>query len=282
MSVWSVIQVCIELILLVSVFILWVRALRSPKEDPRLSRGLQLLQSKIAVLEDLSDRTDQQSEQLIALIEKKCIEIQKKIELAESQVESVNLSIEKSREVANIFQDKIPHEEIIKRQKTIEMVKAARLSNQGVSFDEISQQVDLPQGELEFVVKVNRDQLIFNEDLLPSWAYEKESSSSDDKTPSLDFSHVFDVPEGDKNSLKVLGDKFRQACRDQEKEDRFNEEPVTKKVGIKAKEAVNQVGQKIEEIADSILNADFKNEPQEEDDEVLKSTGNDSNRGFGI
>ena len=45
---------------------MWVKLFKRKQDDPRMSRGLQLLQSKIAVLEDLSDRTELQVKQLAA------------------------------------------------------------------------------------------------------------------------------------------------------------------------------------------------------------------------
>ncbi|MEN0058082.1 MAG: DUF2802 domain-containing protein, partial [Bdellovibrio sp.] len=60
MSFWLLIQVLVNLILFAGVIGVWIRLSRPAKDDPRLSKGLQLLQSKIAVLEDLSDRTETQ------------------------------------------------------------------------------------------------------------------------------------------------------------------------------------------------------------------------------
>ena len=54
-------------VLFVGFLYVMVRLHRRPKDNPRLSRGLQLLQSKIAVLEDLSDRVDKQANDLTSL-----------------------------------------------------------------------------------------------------------------------------------------------------------------------------------------------------------------------
>ena len=58
MGTWGFIQLVFDILLAVGLFIVVMRVSRQPKDDPRLSRGLQLLQAKIAVLEDLSDRTE--------------------------------------------------------------------------------------------------------------------------------------------------------------------------------------------------------------------------------
>jgi len=170
-SFWVLVQVFVNLVLLAGFGFVWFRLNRPAKDDPRLSRGLQLLQSKIAVLEDLSDRTEIQVTQLTSLMEQKCRDIQGYIVQAEKQVQKIESSMGKSLEVAKIFQDKIPHQEIIERQNTIKYVKAARMAHQGMSVAEIAGQVDLSQGEIEFISKVNRDQLQFSEEDLPAWAH---------------------------------------------------------------------------------------------------------------
>src|SRR3954469_10249749 len=113
MSIAMLFQIGVNLILGLGLFIAFRRLNKPAKDDPRLSRGLQLLQSKIAILEDLSDRTEVQVGQLVALLEQKCKDVQNKIQQAERHVSQINRSMEKSLEVAKICQDKIPHQEII-------------------------------------------------------------------------------------------------------------------------------------------------------------------------
>ncbi|MES2964950.1 MAG: DUF2802 domain-containing protein, partial [Bdellovibrionota bacterium] len=161
MSTWTLIQIVFDIFMATGLFTIVMRMNRAPKDDPRLSRGLQLLQSKISVLEDLSDRTEVQVNQLTAILEQKSREVQAKVQLAEQHVHELRVSMERSLEVAQIFQDKIPHKEIIERQNTIKYVQAARLAHSGASVDDIASQVDLPKGELEFIASVNRDRLMF-------------------------------------------------------------------------------------------------------------------------
>lgn len=132
MSFWVLLQILVNLVFVAGLVGAWIRLGRPQKDDPRLSKGLQLLQSKIAVLEDLSDRTETQVNQLTALLEQKVKDIQFKIQAADKQIAKIEQSMQKSLEVAKIFQDKIPHTEIIERQNTVKYVKAARLAHQGV------------------------------------------------------------------------------------------------------------------------------------------------------
>lgn len=233
MSFWVLVQVLVDLILVAGAAGIWMRFQRPPKDDPRLSKGLQLLQSKIAVLEDLSDRTEVQVQQLTGLMEQKVREIQQQVQNADKQLQKIEQSMQKSLEVAKIFQDRIPHHEILERQNTIKYVKAARLAHQGIDVQEIASQVDLSLGEIEMIAKVNKDQLMFCEESLPEWAQAatepgKMSTKDADvdafqesrldmeaplsrETP-MDLTKAFEVPKADQEALKKLGDAFRQAC----------------------------------------------------------------------
>ena len=237
MSFWFLLQVLVNLILLAGVVGMWVRLSRPAKDDPRLSKGLQLLQSKIAVLEDLSDRTETQVNQLTSLLESKVKDIQTKIQSADKQLAKIEQSMQKSLEVAKIFQDRIPHTEILERQNTIKYVKAARLAHQGMTVEEIARQVDLAVGEIEFIAKVNRDQLMFCEDSLPEWiqtdvaadeAFQASDISDVDnmsfmaplqRENSQDMSNAFEVPKTDQEALKKLGDAFKAACAQVEEQE---------------------------------------------------------------
>lgn len=214
MSSGVVIQILVDLIFLAGFTVTWLRLAKPPKDDPRLSRGLQLLQQKIAVLEDLGDQTEKQVQQITQLIDGKSREIQNQIATADDQIRKIENMMGKSLEVANIFQDKIPHEEIIDRKSTMKYVKAARMAHQGQTIDEIAEQVDLSRAEIEFVAKVNRNQLQFSEEDLPEWA--KASMASVEQPaavprPTLATMKSRDLPA--KASLSQLGDKFRQATR---------------------------------------------------------------------
>lgn len=260
MNFWFLLQLLVNVILLAGIVGMWVRLNRPPKDDPRLSKGLQLLQSKIAVLEDLSDRTETQVNQLTALLEQKVKDIQAKIQSSEKQLSKIDMSMQKSLEVAKIFQDRIPHNEIVERQNTIKYVKAARLAHQGLSVDEIAEQVtELSRGEIEFIAKVNRDQLQFCEDSLPEWAIngDDQNMSADSDLSDVDnmsfmaplqrenkqdISSVFEIPKNESTSLKKLGEAFKAACQEVKEQD---EKPAAPTIfGVTQDMAQNFLGEK--------------------------------------
>ena len=102
------------------------------------------------------------------------------------------------------------------RNISIKYVKAARLSHQGVSVEEIAATVDLSRGEIEFIAKVNKDQLQFSLEDLPAWAKEEahkpESFPSQDRVePLLQKKSPGQPANHAQETLSQLGSQFRQA-----------------------------------------------------------------------
>lgn len=164
-------------------FLVWARMSRPQKEDARLSKGLQLLQSKIAILEDLSDRTDVQVRQLSALLSAKAVEVHQKTAEADRQIQAIEKNMQKSLELSKIFQDKIPHREIIERETSYKYIEAARMASQGQAADDIAKRLEIPLGEVEVIINMNRDQLIFQEEDIPMWAAPQASPSEAQPVP---------------------------------------------------------------------------------------------------
>ena len=211
MSIWTLFQVVFNLMIFVGFASLWMRLRRPPQDDPRLSRGLQLLQTKITVLEDLSDRTDTQVKQLSGLLDQKTRVVQNKIIEAEQQILKIDHSMNKSLEVAEIFQDKIPHQEILERQRTVEYVKAARMAHSGMSVEEIAQTVHLPREQIELIAKFNRDQLMFDETQLPEWATRVQGADPSFALNDMDF--VGTTLESAKRDFGKIESDFKAAVQ---------------------------------------------------------------------
>lgn len=219
MTALVLVAVVFNIFVALAVAILWVRMLRPPKEDPRLSRGLQLLQSKISVMEDLSDRTDNQVQQLMRILDERTKGLQTKMLQAEELTNKIEQSMHKSIEVAEIFQDKIPHQEIIERNQQSKYVLAAKLAHDGLSVDEILKQVELPRSEVEFIAKVNCDELTFDPAQLPEWAKPKGEHRQELEAKMVE--RVFHSSKPDLSSLHRADKNFKQSVREvQEHEQR--------------------------------------------------------------
>ncbi|HRK07056.1 MAG TPA: DUF2802 domain-containing protein [Pseudobdellovibrionaceae bacterium] len=183
------IQILFNIAVLIALYVAFVRLNRPAKDDPRLSKGLQLLTSKIAILEDVNDRTELQIQQMMTLVDAKAKELQQKIHDADQKMQSIGVAMNRSLEVAEIFQDKIPHHEIIERENSRKYIHAARLAHRGAAAEEIHRETQLPMNEIEFIMKVNRDQLSFREEDLPEWAREPKAeiaAAPKDSSQSLD------------------------------------------------------------------------------------------------
>lgn len=204
MSILSILQVALNILFLAGFGLAFAKIRRRREEDPRLSYGLKVLQNKISILEDLSDKTEHQVKQLMAIIDNKVKDLQTRLQDSDQQLQKIDQAMTKTMEVAHIFENRLPHEEILERKISNKYINAARLAHQGLSLDEIQSQVELPKAELDFIMKVNKEQLMFNENHLPAWTQQHPLKPN----PAL-----FEAPQVDVAELERLGSEFRQACQ---------------------------------------------------------------------
>ena len=255
---WTLIQIVIDIFLAVGMVVLWARLRRPPQDDPRLSRGLQLLQSKITVLEDLSDRTDVQVKQLTGLLDQKTRVIQDKIIEADRHNFQIHESMQKSLEVAEIFQDKIPHEDILERQKTIRYVTAAKMANSGASLEDIAGQVDLPREQLELIAKFNKEQLMFDEEALPEWAKHPGANNAAKLANFIED----EIPRPSMDTLNNLSAKFKESVKEFKENDEKLQKPHPAATFLKAeahkttdalRKAADGIGKRLADHASHLL-----------------------------
>ncbi|MFN8945333.1 MAG: hypothetical protein ACK5WZ_12020 [Pseudobdellovibrionaceae bacterium] len=169
MGFWVLVLVIFDILLLFGFILIWGKIIRSKEDDPRLSRGLQMLSSKLAILEDLSQRTDTQVEQVTTLIDRKIQQVSEAIELCEKQMVHIQKAQQKSSDIAQIFQDKIPHQEIIERQTTLKYVQAAKMIQEGKTIDEVQMSIGLSFGEIELIANMDVDYLKNIENQVSQW-----------------------------------------------------------------------------------------------------------------
>ncbi|MGZ3690866.1 MAG: DUF2802 domain-containing protein [Pseudobdellovibrio sp.] len=191
-------------------------------EDQRLTKGLQLLQNKISILQDLSDKTDEQVRSWVHIIEQKAGEVQGQLIKSDEKVAQIEMALSKALDVSKIFYEQVPHTEMAERQKTSKYVQAAKLANQGFTIDQISQKVDLSAAEIEMVAKMNREQLQFSEENLPAWVqaagmaapaenHQQEVADFNSqlkKMSQMVSSTAFDLPKPDMSSMNQIKQKF--------------------------------------------------------------------------
>lgn len=238
MNTWIILQIAFDLFVLAAFFYGFIRLRMREKEDPRIVQGLRLLQTKISILQDLSDKTDTQSKQVLTLMDRKLKEVQAQFREVDKHIAKVDTSIQKSLEVANIFQDKIPHEEILERKTTSKYIRAAQLAFKGKSLEEISQEIDLPRGELDLIVKLNSKQLMFNEDSLPEWLKHRQRLDEEKQ--------ILATPQLQIDTLQELGNEFRKACVDfEENKSQVNKSKIDE-IATQANQMIKNLGDKFD------------------------------------
>ncbi len=232
MTIWGLIQVVIDIFLFVGLFVCIVRSPRTSKDDPRLSRGLQLLQSKISVLEDLSDKTDVQFQKIMSVLEQKVLEVKQAVATAERQLFHLQDATAKGIETTRLVQTGLGAEQVIERHTNEVYARAAQLAFEGQSIDEICEKLELSRGEVELIVKFNRDSL-------RTVAAQTAAVPAPQKTQNL--SHLFEVPQFDASSLNKIGDEFRRVSREAEQQEQTHADAAqTRFLGFTAKRDDNR------------------------------------------
>ena len=162
------VSLLIDFFLILFVFRFWLRS-RSSSSYFKLNRGLQILDGKMGILEDLSERMEKEYEQLTELLDKKSIQISKKIQESKLCVQKIEEAITKIKKVTKIFQEKLPHKELAEREQALNYIKAAHKAHKGEEAKQISEELKLPLAEVELIRKFNERSLAFKEEDLSSW-----------------------------------------------------------------------------------------------------------------
>ena len=187
MNIWIVVQLMVNLLFFAGMIFLLINRKQSEKDDQKFSKGLQLLQNKISVIEDLSDQTDEQVRSLTLLLEAKYREIQGLLVESDQQ-------IQKMEEVAkNIWEQVESTSAVMGNQSSTEVqsmnkyVKAAQMANAGKSIEDVIREIDITRGEAELIVAMNKDQLTFNQNTLPLWVQPEKAAAPQESTVGAEF-----------------------------------------------------------------------------------------------
>lgn len=236
MNFWLLTLIFINLLLITFIIFNWVLRTKITQEDQRLTKGLQLLQNKISILQDLSDKSDEQVRRWVHLIEQKSSDVQAQLNFSDEKIIQIESVLSKALDVSKIFYDQVPHAEIMDRQKTSKYVQAAQLANQGFTADQISQKIEMNIAEIEMIIRLNKEQLQFSEENLPAWIETMKSQTgstisvnpggaetSTHRQEIADFSHqlkkmnqmvsatAFDSTRPDLTSMENIRQKFNDS-----------------------------------------------------------------------
>lgn len=185
MNYWLLTLSMINILLLTFVLFSWLTKNKNKVEDQRLTKGLQLLQNKISILQDLSDKSDEQVRKWVHLIEQKSNEVQNQLIKSDDKIIQIEAALSKALDVSKIFYDQVPHAALADRQKTSKYVQAAKLAHQGFNSEQISQKIDLSVGEIDMIIKMNRDEMQYSEENLPAWVNTNTPESTEDRSSEI-------------------------------------------------------------------------------------------------
>jgi hypothetical protein len=205
--VWILLQVLFNIFVLAGIIVCLIKAFKSKEDDPRLTQGLRLLQSKISILEDLSDHTENQVKQLMTLLDKKLHEVREVMGQVNQHMGEVDRSIKQSQRVAQQIQNEMTPDRIFEKKLENKYIQAARLAHSGYSVEEIVQQLQLPKAEVELIAKVNKKKCV----------YEGESGAVQDKI----FAKSLQMPRIEGESLNQTHMAFQQAVQDHKEQSEF-------------------------------------------------------------
>lgn len=71
MNIFLMVLTCLNILLVLGLSFTVFLRVKEKKEDQRITKGLQLLQHKIAILQDLSDKADEQVQRLVHMLDSK-------------------------------------------------------------------------------------------------------------------------------------------------------------------------------------------------------------------
>jgi len=153
-------QAIINILFFAFIGLLWSRLKHLTGDEGRLKQGLQILQAKIAILEDLGKRVDEQSQQMIQILDYKKNSLETLLEKVDFTIQNID---DKSIAANSTAEMRVERENVIK------FTKAALLASKGVLPIEIANRIGLGIQESELIYSLNSHQLQFKLDELPGW-----------------------------------------------------------------------------------------------------------------
>ena len=207
MSIWILLQILVNLFLIAGVAVCLIKVFKDKEDDPRLTQGLRLLQSKISILEDLSDHTENQVKQLMTLLDKKLHEVRGTMGHINQRIGEVDRSIQRSQQMAEQIQKEMVPDQILEKKLENKYIQAAQMAHKGHGVEDIVRALNLPKAEVELIAKVNKKKCV----------YEKSSESVQDKM----FEQSLQMPSMNTGSIDKAQMDYQQAVQNHKEKNEF-------------------------------------------------------------
>ncbi len=167
--------------------------------DPRLHESAVLLESKILALHDFLESSDSKIRSMMNHIDSKIKEITVQKAELEKEQKSIEHCLAQAKDTMELFQEKIPNEEYLDRTTSQKYMQAAKLSNEGLSLDEIAAKIDIPKNEIELIFKLNSQ----------TFSYAQDSESAEEPAEFAAKSSLRPITNSHPG-LTDIGDRIRQ------------------------------------------------------------------------
>ena len=100
MNIFLMVLTCLNIILVLGLSFTVFLRVKEKKEDQRITKGLQLLQHKIAILQDLSDKADEQVQRLVHMLDTKSNDLRRATNDATVAMNSIQALTHEAQTVA--------------------------------------------------------------------------------------------------------------------------------------------------------------------------------------
>ncbi len=167
---WFLTQLFFDLVLLFAIGLLFGKLKQTVGDDGRIRQGLQILQNKIAILEDLQQKIDEQFKALSQILDIKNKKMDESVLMASSLIKTLEIKIQEGNKILLDLPDNlkinINHED----EQTLIYARAAIISSRGgedVSPLQLSTHLGISYEEAELIYKLNHKGLQFDITSLP-------------------------------------------------------------------------------------------------------------------
>lgn len=187
MSIFLMVLTCLNIILVLGLSFSVFLRVKEKKEDQRITKGLQLLQHKISILQDLSDKTDEQVQRLVFMLDSKSNELRRlTLEASQAALNAQQTLQNTPKEMPAVLNTVAPMDELSQFVQALslqnEKIKAPQASMMAASTPALSSASPMPQ---DFVINSSEENIVAETSSSMSQAVHTSASNNKAATPAV-------------------------------------------------------------------------------------------------
>lgn len=144
MNIFLMVLTCLNIILVLGLSFTVFLRVKEKKEDQRITKGLQLLQHKIAILQDLSDKADEQVQRLVHMLDTKSNDLR-------GATNDATLAMNSMQALTNEVQAAQNHQVLVSMAAPVAAPAPTVNTNANINLDEFNQFVQAVSAQNEKV-----------------------------------------------------------------------------------------------------------------------------------